>query len=181
MLQELVLSGIGGQGALLIGQVLAVASTFEDKNATWMPTYGPEKRGGSAYCDVIVSDQRIGSPIVDEPQTVVAMDPRSFAQFESLIVPQGTMIYNTSMCDGVPSRTDIRYVPVNAGDITHQLGTAAVTNMVLLGALLAVHPMVNDQSITLALQEKLGAKKAHLVDINLQAIAKGKACVTPQA
>lgn len=118
MLHEIVMSGLGGQGALLIGQILAVAGTVEDLNATWMPTYGPEKRGGTAFCDVILSDEPIGSPVVDEPEAVVAMDAASFERFESSIAPGGKMIYNASVCTAAPARGYRLYRRSGRGDRT---------------------------------------------------------------
>ena len=175
MLHEFVLSGYGGQGALLIGQLLAVAGTREDLNAMWRPTYGPEKRGGTAYCDVILTDGAIGSPVVDEPEIVVAMDERSFVRFEHDIVPGGTLIYNASMCAARPSRSDIRYWPVPAGEIAHALGSDKVANMVLLGALLDVCPVVTDAAVEAGLKEKLGKAKQSLLALNMEAIQRGKA------
>lgn len=176
MLYEIVMSGLGGQGALLIGQILAIAGIEENLNATWMPTYGPEKRGGTAFCNVILSDETIGSPVVDEPEVVVAMDEASFIRFESNIVPGGKMIYNASMCAARPARTDIGYIAVPAGDIAHELGSDKVTNMVLLGTLLEAYPIVRDGSVEEGLREKLGAKKEKLLALNLEAISRGKAC-----
>lgn len=174
MLHEIVMSGFGGQGALLIGQVLAVAGTVEDLNATWMPTYGPEKRGGTAYCDVILSDEIIGSPVVDEPEIVVAMDESSFARFEHSVLPGGAMIYNSSLCTSAPARTDIKYIGVPAGEIAHELGSEKVTNMAMLGTLLGAYPLLKDSSVEAGLREKLGPKKEKLVLLNLAAIRRGK-------
>lgn len=174
MLHEIVMSGFGGQGALLIGQVLAIAGTVENLNATWMPTYGPEKRGGTAYCDVILSDESIGSPVVEEPEIVVAMDESSFARFEGSIVPGGAMIYNASLCTSVPARTDIRYIGVPAGEIAHELGSEKVVNMAIFGTFLGAYPIVKDASVETALREKLGPKKEKLVPLNLAAIQKGR-------
>lgn len=114
--------------------MLAIAGTVENLNAIWRPTYGPEKRGGTAYCDVILSDEIIGSPIVDEPEIVIAMDEHSFRQFEPAIVPGGLMLYNSSLCTSAPGREDIRYLPVPAGGLAHQMGADKSANMVLLGA-----------------------------------------------
>lgn len=180
MLHEIVMSGLGGQGALLIGQILAVAGTVEDLNATWMPIYGPEKRGGTAFCDVILSDEPIGSPVVDEPEAVVAMDAASFERFESSIVPGGKMIYNASVCTAAPARADIGYIAVPAGEITHALGSDKVTNMVLLGALLEAYPIVQETSVEAGLREKLGAKKEKLLAMNLEAIRRGGDCAKLQ-
>lgn len=174
MLHEIIMSGFGGQGALLIGQILAVAGTVENLNAIWRPTYGPEKRGGTAYCDVILSDETIGSPIVDEPEIVVAMDESSFTRFEHDILPGGAMIYNSSLCTSVPSRTDIKYTGVPAGEIAHELGSEKITNMAMLGTFLGVYPLVKDSSIEAGLREKLGSKKEKLVPLNLAAIQRGK-------
>lgn len=175
MLHEMILSGFGGQGALLIGQILAVAGTVENLNAIWRPTYGPEKRGGTAYCDVILSDERIGSPIVDEPEIVVAMDESSFTRFEGEILPGGAMIYNSSLCAAPPARTDIKYIAVPAGEIAHELGSEKVANMVMLGTLLEAYPLVKETSVEAGLREKLGSGKEKLVPLNLTAVQKGRA------
>lgn len=181
MLREMIMSGFGGQGALLIGQVLAIAGTVENLNAIWRPTYGPEKRGGTAYCDVILSDEIIGSPIVDEPEIVIAMDERSFRQFEPAIVPGGLMLYNSSLCTSAPGREDIRYLPVPAGELAHQMGADKAANMVLLGALLAAEPLVSDQAVEAGLREKLGGSKAKLIASNLKAIELGRTCAAKPA
>lgn len=173
MLYEIVMSGFGGQGALLIGQLLAMAGIREGRNATWMPTYGPEKRGGTAYCDVILSDETIGSPVVDEPEAVIAMDEKSFTMFEDRIVPGGVLLYNSSLVVSEPSRTDIRYAAVPAGAEAERLGSGKTANMVLLGAYLAISKAVGIEAAEEAMKEKFGDGKTGLIESNMKAVLRG--------
>ena len=173
---KLIFAGYGGQGALLSGQLVAYAAMLEDKHVTWFPSYGPEMRGGAANCSVIISDKRIGSPVIQTADAVVALNQPSFDKFEPQVKPGGVIVYNTSMTDSglKESRTDIRYIGLPISDIANDLGNLKVSNMIALGCLNEVINAAKPESIIEALKFKLGDKKADLVELNKVAIAKGK-------
>ncbi|MGI6204926.1 MAG: 2-oxoacid:acceptor oxidoreductase family protein [Anaerovoracaceae bacterium] len=173
MLKEAVFSGFGGQGALLIGQVLCIAATKEDLNALYRPTYGFEKRGGIAFCDVIVSDEEIGSPVVEEPEAAILMDERSFRRFEPQVRPGGAVFYNTSLIKSKPTRDDIKYYEVPCNDMARELGNDKVANMILLGAYVGYTNAVPMDAIVEGLREKLGHGKEKAIPLNRKALAAG--------
>ena len=177
MAERVIVAGFGGQGVLLMGQILAKASIIDGKNTAWIPSYGPEMRGGTANCSVIVSDEEIFSPIVTKATCVIAMNRPSLEKFESAVVPGGKLFINSSIIDIRPTRTDINvyYVPCN--EIANELGNGKASNMVMLGAFLEKCPCVEVESALKALLEKLGANKAHLLPLNREAFARGAAAV----
>jgi len=132
---EIVIAGFGGQGVLFGGQVLAYAAMDSGKHVTWFPSYGPEMRGGTANCTVIVADDDIGSPTVRNPQAVVCMNLPSLDKYESLIVTGGVLVMNRSLIDRDTKRTDLRVVEAPANEIAEDLGDKRLVNAVLLGAL----------------------------------------------
>src|SRR5512139_3241904 len=138
MHEELIISGFGGQGALFAGQILSYAASEAGKFVTWIPSYGPEMRGGTAHCTVVISDEPIGSPLVRRPTSVIALNLPSFQKYEGLVKPSGLLVYNSSLIDARPMRGDIRYAAVPANVIAEQLGNVRQANVVLLGAFLAV-------------------------------------------
>ena len=133
---QLIIAGFGGQGVLLMGQLMAYAGMLDGREVSWMPAYGPEMRGGSANCSVVISDSPVGSPKVEDADVVIAMNRPSMDLFESSVVPGGLLIYNSSLIDTKPTRTDITVVPVPCNDIADSLGNGRVANMVMLGALM---------------------------------------------
>ncbi|HHT86427.1 MAG TPA: 2-oxoacid:ferredoxin oxidoreductase subunit gamma [Clostridiales bacterium] len=173
MLEQNIFAGFGGQGVLLMGQLLAYAGMLEDKEVSWLPSYGPEMRGGTANCSVVVSDEPVASPIVTQATNVVAMNRPSLEKFESALLPGGNLFINSSIIDIKPKRTDINvyYVPCN--DIADGLGNPKVINMVMLGAFVEVTKCVDVENIVAALSHKLGAKKADLIPLNREALKKG--------
>ena len=134
MEQQLIIAGFGGQGVLLIGQLLAYSGMLEGKEVSWMPAYGPEMRGGSANCSVVISDEPVGSPKVEDATAVIAMNRPAMEKFESSIVPGGILLINSSLIDVEPKRTGVKVVKVPVNDIAAELGNARVGNMVMLGA-----------------------------------------------
>ena len=176
-MRKMIMAGYGGQGMMLCGQIMAYAAMIEDKYSTWVPSYGPEMRGGAANCHVIVSDTPIGSPIITVADVVVAMNQPSFNKFESIICPGGIMIYNSSIVNSPESRTDIKYAAIDCSKIIQELNNPKVGNMVALGALNALINCVKQESIMEALKDKLGDKKANLLDLNLRAMEAGKCAV----
>jgi 2-oxoglutarate ferredoxin oxidoreductase subunit gamma len=177
MLEQNLFAGFGGQGVLLMGQLLAYAGMLEDKYVSWLPAYGPEMRGGTANCSVNISDEPIGSPVVSKATTVVAMNRPSLDKFEPAVQPGGMLFINSSIIDKKAERDDIQvyYVPCN--EISEELGNGRVANMVMLGAYIAKTKCVDIENVLTALLSKLGEKKAHLIPLNREALLKGAAAV----
>ena len=173
MLEQCIFAGFGGQGTLLIGKFLACAGLMEGKEVTWLPSYGPEMRGGTANCSVVVSDDPIASPVLSMADCVIAMNTPSLDKFEANVLPGGKRFINSSIIDKKATRTDIDvyYVPCN--DIADQLGNPKVLNMAMLGAYLEATKVVGVESVLQALLHSLGEKKAHLIPLNRQAIEMG--------
>lgn len=170
---EIVVSGFGGQGALFAGQLLAEAAMQEGKHVTWLPSYGPEMRGGTAHCIVIISDEMIGSPIVERPRVVLALNQPSLDKYEPRLAPDGLMIWNQSLIDPGPSRADLVSIPVPANQIAEELGTARMANVVMAGALLGAQPVIEVETFISAIEDKLPEKHRALLAPNLQAVRRG--------
>lgn len=173
MLWTNIFAGFGGQGVLLIGQLLAYAGMYEDKNVSWLPSYGPEMRGGTANCSVVVSDEPIASPVLSMADCVIAMNTPSLDKFESCVMPGGKLFINSSIIEKKATRSDIDvyYVPCN--EIADKLGNPKVANMAMLGAYLEATKAAKTESVLDALLYKLGEKKAHLIPLNREAIEAG--------
>ena len=173
MLLSNIFAGFGGQGVLLIGKLVAYAGMDEGRNVSWLPSYGPEMRGGTANCSVVVSDDPIASPVLSMADCVIAMNTPSLDKFEANVLPGGKLFINSSIIDKKATRTDIDvyYVPCN--DIADQLGNPKVLNMAMLGAYLEATKVVGVESVLQALLHSLGEKKAHLIPLNRQAIEMG--------
>ena len=170
---QLIIAGFGGQGVLLMGQLMAYAGMLDGREVSWMPAYGPEMRGGSANCSVVISDSPVGSPKVEDADVVIAMNRPSMDLFESSVVPGGLLIYNSSLIDTKPTRTDITVVPVHCNDIADSLGNGRVANMVMLGALMERTKPFDVELLIEALRHKLGARREKLIPLNRDAITKG--------
>ena len=175
MQKEYVFSGFGGQGLMLAGQLLSEAGILDGRNVSWIPSYGPEMRGGTANCSVVISEEPIGSPIVDNPDIVVAMNLPSMDKFEPVIKRGGIMVYNSSLIKRSHNRNDIGYVAVPANDIAEALGTDKVANMAMLGAMLAVDKWVSTASLENVIHKKMVGSKVRFIPMNLEAIRKGSA------
>lgn len=174
MQTEIIIAGFGGQGVLFAGQLLAYAGLDEKKAVTWIPSYGPEMRGGTANCTVIVADEEIGSPVVRNPSAVIAMNLPSLDKYESLVKPGGVLVVNQSMVDRLPTRKDIKTVVIPANEIAEKLGDKRMTNMVLLGALLANLPVLPIKAIESALKAHLPARHQKLLPTNYKALHEGE-------
>jgi 2-oxoglutarate ferredoxin oxidoreductase subunit gamma len=172
MKQEIVISGFGGQGVMVMGQLLTYAGMLEGKQVSWMPSYGPEMRGGTANCAVIIDDSSIGAPTVAQPTAVVALNLPSLDKFESMLRPQGALIINSSLISKTTQRSDIHayYVPIN--EIAAELGNPKVINMVALGALLAATGAVEVEAVIAAFAKKF-ASKPQIVELNKEAVMRG--------
>lgn len=177
MTQEMICAGFGGQGVILMGQIITYAGMMENHQVSWMPAYGPEMRGGTANCSVIISDEPVGSPIVTEPCVVVAMNLPSLDKFEPSLVPGGILLINSSLIDQAAKRTDIKVYRVPCNDIATELGNPKVANMVMVGAILASSKAVSIESVLTVLSKKIFKNKPQVMKINEEAIRRGMACV----
>jgi 2-oxoglutarate ferredoxin oxidoreductase subunit gamma len=175
MQTEIILSGFGGQGALFAGTVLAQAALDAGQNVTWIPSYGPEMRGGTAHVTVIISDTEIGSPLVGNPGVAVVLNTPSMEKYELLVKVGGTVVYNSSLIATPPHfrRADISYVAVPATEIAIELGDVRIANMVALGALVAVTGVLPLTAVIQALHHPLSAGHEHLLALNEQALQRG--------
>lgn len=173
MQTEIIIAGFGGQGVLFGGQLLTYAAMDEGKEVTWIPSYGPEMRGGTANCTVVISDEEIGSPMVSNPQAAIVMNLPSLDKYEPLIKPGGLLVVNESMVDRAVERKDIRVVVVKGNEIAEKLGDKRMSNMVLLGALLANLPVLPIEAIEKALAGHLPERHKKLLPMNYQALREG--------
>ncbi len=179
MHHEIIISGFGGQGALFAGQLLAYAALAEDRHVTWIPSYGPEMRGGTANCTVIISDEEIGSPLVRNPTAAIVMNPPSFDRFEPLVKPGGVLIVNTSLVSSESKRSDIRVVKAQANELAAELGAAQMANVVLVGALVAATGMLKFETLDRVLDEHISARHRDKLDSNKAALRRGAALARP--
>ncbi len=173
------ISGFGGQGVLTLGILLAGCGMLEDYNVAWLPSYGPEMRGGTAHCHITISDGPIGSPMVTSSTVCIAMNKPSQEKFEQELVPGGLLIRNTSLIDIEPSRKDIEVVSIPAAEIATEIGSMKVQNMVILGAYLEKTGLIHPDTVTMVLQGML--KKASLLEMNQKAIDLGREFVRNNA
>jgi len=173
MHHELILAGFGGQGIMFAGQLLTFAGMLEDKHVSWIPSYGPEMRGGTANCSVVVSDNEISSPIVTEPTVLLAFNLPSLDKFESNVLAEGLVVYNSSLIDREPERTDFTALKVPANEIAEKLGSAKVTNMVMLGAMIKKTGIVSIETVFHSLEKVLPDHRHKLIPLNKQALQAG--------
>ncbi|HAE84931.1 MAG TPA: 2-oxoacid:ferredoxin oxidoreductase subunit gamma [Anaerolineaceae bacterium] len=173
MQTEVIISGFGGQGTLYAGQVLAYAAMDEGKQVTWFPSYGPEMRGGTANCTVVISDEEIGSPTVKYPKAVLALNLPSLDKYEDMIAPGGCLVVNESMVNRKPERTDIRVVILPANEIAQEIGNERAANMVMLGALLANIDILPIEALEKALKNHTAQRLQKFVEMNIQALRRG--------
>lgn len=177
MTNEIMIAGFGGQGVMAIGKTLAEAGMKEDKAVSWLPSYGPEMRGGTANCCVVLSDEEIICPIVLEPTELIAMNLPSLLKFAPSVVKGGTIFVNSSIITEKVSRDDVRAIYVPCLDIANELGNAKVANMVMLGAYIEAMGNLGTDTIKEMLVHMFTGPKAKLVDLNIEALRRGAACV----
>ncbi len=180
MQKEILIAGFGGQGVLFAGQVLAYAAMDTGKIVTWIPSYGPEMRGGTANCTVVVADEEIGSPLVMHPPAVIALNLPSFDKYEELVQPGGVLVVNKSMVDREAKRTDITTIFVPGNEIAEETGDRRLLNMVMVGALLAAFPVLSLDDAKSALKAHLPEKHQKLIPNNFAAMDKGYALAREQ-
>ena len=178
MKEQCIFAGFGGQGMLLIGKFLAVAGMESGLNVSWLPSYGPEMRGGTANCSVVVSDRPVASPLINVADTVLAMNKPSLLKFEGDVKPGGLLLINSSIINIKTSRTDVDAVYVPCNEIAEQVGNLKGPNVVFLGAYIAKKPdVISEDAIINAMRIELGEKKAKFLDGNIKALQAGMAYV----
>ncbi len=178
MLDEIIVAGFGGQGVLLMGRLIAYAGMLEGKHVAWMPSYGPEMRGGTANCTVIISSEEVASPVVPNPKTLIAMNQPSLEKFETSVEKGGIIILNESLISREVKRKDLRVLKVPANDIANQLGNLRVANMVALGTYVAESKSIKMETVFKALEKSLGEKAEKIVALNKKALERGEKIVT---
>ncbi|HOU39815.1 MAG TPA: 2-oxoacid:acceptor oxidoreductase family protein [Promineifilum sp.] len=176
---SVIISGFGGQGALFAGQLLAYAGMDAGRFVSWIPSYGPEMRGGTAHCTVIISDDEIGAPVIAQPDIAIALNLPSFDKYEPLVKPGGLLVVNSSLVASESRRTDIDIVYVPANGIAEEWGTPKMLNMAAVGAMLAARAVLPLAVIEAALAAHLPAGKQHLIEANRQVLRRGFAVGQP--
>lgn len=178
MTEEIIISGFGGQGVLSMGKILAYSALMEGKEVSWMPAYGPEQRGGTANVTVIISDERVSSPIVSKYDTAIILNQPSLEKFEGSIKSGGTLIYDDYGISVKPTRTDINIYKISAMDAAAEMGNPKAFNMIVLGALLRVRPLVAIDNVLKGLRKTLPERHHHLLPANEAALRKGLSLIT---
>lgn len=174
---RIVFAGFGGQGLLFAGKVVAYAGLIDNHEVSWLPSYGPEMRGGTANCSVMLSEQEIDSPLVTRPTSLIVMNRPSLEKFEDSVVPGGSIFVNSSMIDIKVKRTDVNAYYVPCTEIATELGNPKVSNMIMLGAYIGKSHCVDIETVLEALLEKLGERKAKLIPLNREALKRGASCI----
>jgi len=175
MQKEILIAGFGGQGVLFAGQVLAYAAMDLGREVTWIPSYGPEMRGGTANCTVVIADEEIGSPLVANPPVMIALNLPSYDKYEPLIQKGGVLVVNASMVDRGPKREDITTIFIQANEIAEEIGERKLTNMVAVGALLSQLPEVSLEAVESALKNHMPERHHRLLPKNFEALRRGYA------
>lgn len=173
MEERIIIAGFGGQGVMAMGQLLTYSGMIEDKNVSWLPSYGPEMRGGTANCNVIISSEPVGSPLVIEATSVIVLNKPSLDKFENNVIKGGNLFINSSLIEQKSDRDDIKVYYIPASEIANELGNPRTANMVMLGAYLEVVKPIDVESIYTAFPEVFGSNRLHLLPINKEALAKG--------
>lgn len=173
MNEELIVAGFGGQGVLSLGMTLAYSGMVEDKHVTWFPSYGPEMRGGTANCTVIVSDNKVSSPIINSYDTAIVLNQPSMEKFESKVKPGGMLLYESNAVLNPSTRDDIDIYAIPAAIAAGEIGNTKTMNMIILGAYLSKKPIVSIKSIMEGLSKVLPERNHHLLPINEKALKQG--------
>ena len=174
MTEEIIIAGFGGQGVLSMGKILAYSGAMQGKEVSWMPSYGPQMRGGTANVSVIISDERISSPIISQFDTAIILNQQSLDKFENSVKPGGLLIYDPNGIINPPTRKDINVYKIPATEKSVEMGMAKVFNMMVLGGFLKIKPVVTEQYIEEGLKHSLPERHHKLIPTNLDAVAKGK-------
>ena len=173
MTYETIMAGFGGQGLLFSGKVLAHAALIEGRELSWLPSYGPEMRGGTCNCSVIVSDEPVGSPIIAHPNVLMVMNEPSIDKFEPAVAAGGTVFVDSSLISRKVARDDVEAVYIPATEMAKDMGAAGLANMILLGKILSVLGEDAPESIDAALKKVISAKRADMMEVNLRALKLG--------
>ena len=173
MTKSILIAGFGGQGVLFAGKFLAQAGLIENKQVSWLPSYGPEMRGGTANCSVIISDDPVGSPIVNKPDVLIVMNLPSLDKFENDVVPGGKIFIDSSLIDRKVKRTDVDAYYVPATSISSEKGLTTLANMILTGKVIREAGVIDVDTIRPALSKVVSAKHQDLLDFNVQAVSLG--------
>ena len=177
MKKEIIISGFGGQGGLAIGKNLVEAGMAEGLFVTWAPSYGPEMRGGTANCSVVLSDKPVGSPVFNHPTELIALNEPSLAKFEAGVLPGGTVFINSDVVTDKVSREDLKAIYVPCSKIAEEVGNPKVGNMVMLGAYVAQTKVLKPETIEHMIEEMFAGAKAKFIPLNIEAFRRGMACV----
>ena len=177
MEKTFIFAGFGGQGMLLIGKFMAMACMLDGKHVSWLPSYGPEMRGGTANCSVVLSDKPVGSPVFAHPTELIALNEPSLVKFEEGVVPGGMVFVNSDVVTDKVSRTDLTAYYIPCSQIADEVGNPKVSNMVMLGAYVAGTKVLKAETIEKMIQEMFTGAKAKFVPLNIEAFRRGMACV----
>ena len=173
MKEEIIIAGFGGQGVLSMGKILACSAIMQDLEVTWMPSYGPEMRGGTANVCVIISDRKISSPIITKYDTAIILNQQSLDKFENNVKPGGTLIYDPSGITRAPERKDISIYSIDAIEVAAEIGNSKVYNMAVLGAYLKTRPEILMENVVKGLEKSIPSRYGDLIQKNREAIEKG--------
>ena len=173
MTKNILIAGFGGQGVLFTGKFIAYGALIEGKELSWLPSYGPEMRGGTCNCSVIVSDEPVGSPIVNEPDVLIAMNRPSLDKFEDAVVPGGDIYIDSSLVDREVRRTDVNVHYIPATRLSTERGFDGIANMILLGSVIKGSGVIKEETIPAAMSKVVSAKRQNLFDFNIRALALG--------
>ncbi|MEG1498871.1 MAG: 2-oxoacid:acceptor oxidoreductase family protein [Bacteroidales bacterium] len=177
MTEEIIIAGFGGQGVLSLGKILAYSGVMENKEVSWMPSYGPEMRGGTANVSVVISDERISSPVINQFDTAIILNQQSLDKFENDVKPGGYLIYDPNGITRHPERKDINIYTIEANDAANKLGMSKVFNMIVLGGFLKVKPLIQPEFIHKGLEKSLPARHHAMIPENEKAIELGKTLI----
>jgi 2-oxoglutarate ferredoxin oxidoreductase subunit gamma len=170
---SIIIAGFGGQGVLFAGQLLTYAGMDAGKHVTWIPSYGPEMRGGTANCTVIISDEPIGAPLVEQPDVAVVLNKPSFDKYEPMVKTGGLLVVNSSIVSQESERTDIDAAYIAANAIAEEFGSAKMLNVASLGALIARKPVLTIEQVDQSIVDHLPARKADMLDANRKVLKRG--------
>ena len=173
MTEEIIIAGFGGQGVLSMGKILAYSGIMQDQEVSWMPSYGPEMRGGTANVTVILSDDRVSSPVLQSYDTAILLNQQSMDKFETMVKPGGLMIYDPNGITRHPERDDIRIFQVEATAEAARMKSPITFNMVVLGAFIKINPVVDFENVIKGLRQSLPQRHHHLIPKNEEAIQRG--------
>ena len=179
MTEEIIIAGFGGQGVLSMGKILAYSGAMQNKEVSWMPSYGPEMRGGTSNVTVIISDERINSPTLNQFDTAIILNQQSMDKFENSVKPGGLLIYDPNGISAHPTRKDISIYQVAGTDKALEIGNARLSSMIMLGGFLKIKPVINPEFLRKGLEKSLPERHHKLIPDNEKAVEVGKEILVP--